>query len=102
MPQTRVEAYLLLYYMALTVEALIEREIRSAMKTEEIDMLPLYPEKRLCKAPTAERVMELFAGLRRHRLFESDREVNRFHDDLSPLQRKVLRLLRVPADDYGQ
>ena len=96
----RVEAYLLLYYMVLTVEALIEREIRRAMNAERIDMLPLYPERRRCKAPTAERVLELFGGLRRHRLFESGREVNRFHDELSPLQRKVLRLLGVPSDAY--
>lgn len=96
----RVEAYLLLYYIALTIEALVEREIRRAMKAEAIDMLPLYPEKRLCKAPTAERVLDLFAGLRRHRLFESGREVNRFHDDLAPLQRKVLRLLDVPTRPY--
>ena len=96
----RVEAYLLLYYMALTIEALVEREIRRVMQAEHIDMLPLYPEKRLCKAPTAERVLELFGGLRRHRLFESGREVDRFHDDLAPLQRKVLRLLGVPPRAY--
>jgi len=96
----RVEAYLLLYYMALTIEALIEREIRRAMKVEGIEMLPLYPERRVCKAPTAERVLELFGGLRRHRLTESGREVKRFHDEISPLQRKVLRLLGVPMNPY--
>lgn len=96
----RVEAYLLLYYMALTVEALVERELRRAMKAERIEMLPLYPEKRLCKAPTAERVLELLGGLRRHRLFESGREADRFHDELAPLQRKVLRLLAVPTRPY--
>jgi len=96
----RVEAYLLLYYIALTVEALVERELRQAMKAEGIDMLPLYPEKRLCKAPTAERVLELFGGHRRHRLIESGREVDRFHDDLPPLQRKVLRLLDVPVRHF--
>jgi hypothetical protein len=87
-------------HFALTIEALVEREIRRAMQAEGIDMLPLYPEKRLCKAPTAERVLDLFAGLRRHRLFESGREVDRFHDDLAPLQRKVLRLLDVPTRPY--
>jgi transposase len=96
----RVEAYLLLYYMALTIEALIEREIRRAMKADGIAMLPLYPERRLCKAPTTERVLELFGGLRRHRLTESGREVKRFHDEISPLQRKVLRLLGVPMNPY--
>jgi transposase len=97
----RVEAYLLLYYIALTIGALIEREIRRAMKAEGIAMLPLYPEQRACKAPTAERVLELFGGLRRHRLSESGLEVNRFNDELSPLQRKVLRLLDVPMSPYA-
>jgi transposase len=96
----RVEAYLLLYYIALIVETLMERQLRGQMKAQGIPMLPLYPEKRMCKAPTAERVLELFSNVRRHRLIVGEREDRRFHDELTPLQRRVLRLLGVPTADY--
>jgi len=96
----RVEAYLLLYFVALVVAALIERDLRRAMKQQHVPMLPLYPEKRDCQAPTAERVLELFANLRRHRLLQEGKEVHRFRDELSRTQRQVLRLLGVPTDSF--
>lgn len=98
----RVEGYLLLHYVVMAVEALIERELRSRMRKARIKELPLYWEKRLCKAPTAERVHELFASIRRHRLVQGEHEIKRFHDKISPLQRKVLRLLGVPVADYAK
>jgi transposase len=97
----RVEAYCLLYFIALVVEALIERELRQAMRREGIRMLPLYPEKRLCKAPTAERALDLYAPIRRHRLFKHGKEVQRFRDQLSKLQRQVLKLLGVRTAAYN-
>lgn len=98
----RIEGYLLLHYIVMAVEALIERALRAGMHKVGIKELPLYWEKRLCKAPTAERVHDLFASIRRHRLLEGEREINRFHDEISPLQRKILRLLEVPATEYAQ
>jgi transposase len=91
----RVEAFLLLYFITLIVQALIERQLRLAMERSGVAELPLYPERRLCKAPTAERVLELFQEVRRHRLLRGDEEVDRFYDKLSPLQEKVLELLGV-------
>lgn len=96
----RVEAYCLLYFIALVVETLIERELRRAMNRDGIRMLPLYPEERFCKAPTAERILDLFANLRRHRLFKKGKEVERFRDRLSKLQRQVLGLLGVRTAAY--
>ena len=60
----RIEAILLLYYVALLVRALIEREIRKNMKAEDIESLPLYPEDRNCPAPSAERIFAIFSNLR--------------------------------------
>lgn len=56
----RVEAYGPRYFIALVVEAPIERELRQAIMPEEIQRLPLHPEKRLCNAPTAERALRLY------------------------------------------
>ena len=54
----RVEALLLLYFLALLVQALIERDVRLVMIAEGIEMLPPYPEERQCRAPTANRILE--------------------------------------------
>jgi transposase len=90
----RIEAFLFLYFLALMTEALIERDIRARMRKLGIKKLPLYPEERPCAAPTTERLFELFADLRRHRLVdESGRVHQRFYDTLSEPQRAVLRLL---------
>lgn len=47
----RVVALLTVYFFALVIQALIERELRLAMKREGIDSLPFYPEQRKCRAP---------------------------------------------------
>lgn len=98
----RIEAYLFLYFIAVTVHALIERQIREAMKARGLESIPLYPEERKCWAPTADKILGLFGPLRRHRLFESGRLVKTFWDELTDVQRTVLELLEIPTSAYGQ
>ena len=97
----RVVALLTIYYLALLVQALVEREIRLAMKKERTESLPLYPEERQCKAPTTRRIIDLFENIQRHEL-QSTRAASSisFSTELSELQSEVLRLLRVPKSDY--
>ena len=64
--------------------------------------LPLYPEQRLCKAPTAERILELFGGLRRHRLLQGGKEVARFQDKLPTSGTEVLDLLGVNREAFSE
>jgi transposase len=97
----RIEAFLFLYFLALMVEALIEREIRGRMKEQGIKTLPLYPEERKCSAPTTERLVELFADLRRHRLVDSDGRVRqRFYDELTETQRTALGIFGISTQKY--
>jgi transposase len=98
----RIEAYLFLYFIAITVHALIERQIRDAMKAHGIRSIPLYPEERACRAPTADKILGLFESLRRHRLFENGSPIKTFWDELTDVQRTVLQLLEIPAAAYGQ
>ena len=97
----RVVALLTIYYLALLVQALIEREIRRGMRETRIDSLPLYPEDRECKAPTTRRIIDLFENIQLHELHtpRSGSPI-RFPTELSALQRDVLRLLHVPETDY--
>lgn len=98
---TRIEAFLFLYLIALLAEALIERETRSRMKSLGIAKLPIYPEGRLCAAPTTDRLFYLFQDLRRHRLVDTDGHVHqRFYDALSEPQKTVLRVLGLSEARY--
>jgi transposase len=98
----RIEGFLFLYFIALTVHALLERQLRQAMKARGIKSIPLYPEERECTAPTADKILELFEPLRRNRLFAGSRLKRTFWDPLSPAQQLVLELLNVPYAAYGQ
>ena len=57
----RIEALFTLYFLALLVQALIERELRQAMQAAEIEQIPLYPEARACRRPTTEHILRLFS-----------------------------------------
>ena len=96
----RIEALLLCHFLALLTEALIEREIRTSMKTEALAGIPLYPELRNCPAPSAERILEIFSHVDRHHLVHGNEVVQVFEPELTPLQHKVLDLLGVPATVY--
>lgn len=98
----RIEAFLFLYFIAITVHALLERQVRKAMKANDIPSIPLYPEERACRAPTADKVLGLFDNLRRHRLIDRGQHIKTFWDELSDVQRLVLDLLRIPTNAYGQ
>lgn len=96
----RIEALLMVYFLALLLDALIEREMRRAMKAAQITSLPLYPEERLCRAPTTDRILEILADLRRHDLVRRNAVIQTFHPELSDLHRQILDLLGVPLSVY--
>lgn len=98
---TRIEALLMVYFLALLMDALIEREMRRAMKAARIPSLPLYPEERACRAPTTDRLLEILGDLSKHTLLLDDAVTQTFPPELSDLQRDILRLLGVPLSAYA-
>lgn len=96
----RVEALFSLYFIALLLQALIERELRLGMKRREMETLPLYPEERQTKRPTSEQVLRLFSLAERRYLLDGDREVYLFEPELSELQKQVLALLGMGERAY--
>jgi len=96
----RIEALFTLYFLARLVQALIERELRLAMKRNQIEELPLYPEQRLCKNPTTEQILRLFSVAEWHTLLSEGRTIQVFHTDLTDLQRHVLCLLGVSPQAF--
>jgi hypothetical protein len=90
---SRIQALLCVYFVVLLVEALLERELRRAMAAKEIEGLPLYPEGRTCRRPTARKVIDLFEDVQRHTLSSGKEPPVEFATELTRLQRKILRLL---------
>lgn len=98
---TRIEALMMIYFLALLVDALIEREMRRAMAAASIKSLPLYPEDRDCQAPTTDRLLDLFRDLQRHRLFRRHQLLQVFEPQLSDQQKQILTLLGVSPSAYA-
>ena len=64
------------------------------MESEGIESLPLYPEGRACRRPTARKVIDLFEDIQRHELSAGRRPPVVFTTKLSRLQSRILRLLK--------
>jgi transposase len=92
---SRIQALLCMYFLALLVESLLERELRRAMEREGIESVPLYPEGRACRRPTARKVIDLFEDVQRHELSAGRSPAVVFTTKLSRLQRRILRLLNM-------
>ena len=97
----RIEALLLLYYLALMIYALVERAMRSAMKKAGLKSIPIYPENRECRRPSAEKILESLERISRHELRENDEVKEIFIDMLNDLQKEVLKLLEIPLTRYS-
>ena len=96
----RIEALFFVYFLALLVQALIERELRRAMQREGIDELPLYPEERTTQRPTAEQILHLFSLTQQHILQHDGVDIHTFEPVLTDLQQQVLALFNVPLSTY--
>ena len=97
----RIEALLLCQFFALLTGALIERHIRNNMTDQQLTNIALYPEHRPCTAPSAHRILQIFAGVARHHLTDQDgNTIQTFQPDLTPQQTQILELLDIPTTTY--
>ena len=97
---TRIEALFCCQFLALLVAALIERQVRTGMARVPLQKIPLYPEFRDCPAPSTERILEIFATVSRHHLYDHDTLVQTFEPELTTQQQQVLDLLDLPSSAY--
>ena len=99
----RIVGLLAVYFFALMVQSLLERELRRAMSESHLDELPLYPEGRPCSRPTTRRVLDYFAPLSSHTLTTSPPSLpTTITTELTPLHRRILQLLGIPTTAYDQ
>jgi transposase len=104
----RIQGLLAVYFLVLLVQTLLERELRRAMARCNVPALPLYPEGRACTRPTTQRILELFETIQRHEVLrdtdsgsDQDQEPLILITTLTPVQRKIVQLLGLKTNDYG-
>jgi transposase len=95
----RVAGLLHVYFIAIMLSALLERQVRSAMKRQGIEKILILPEGRATATPTTPRILENFADVNWHE-YERGREVVSFPVDLTPIQKQLLNLGAVPTSLY--
>ena len=98
----RVEALMFLYFVALIIQAMIERTVRHSMEKNTIDAIPIYPEHRLAYHPTTAKIVDRFQDVSVCRLMDAKGIVNEFRDPLNPTQLSVLELLGMSEQEYWQ
>jgi transposase len=98
----RIEANMFAFFIALALQALLEREIRSNMSADQIEKLYIYPEDRECKRPTTSIIFDRFSPLSRYVVQGKDAARSHFQDQLSPAQIEILAVLKMSHDDYWQ
>jgi transposase len=97
----RIEAFLYIYFLALLVESLIERETRQRMDELGVKSLPIYAEGKPAELPTAGCIFELFEGLQRFRILDKDGSVvEKYYSELSKGQLSVLKVLNINPKQY--
>jgi transposase len=97
---TRIQAMLAVYFFALMLQTLLERELRQSLRDSEYDSLPLYPEYRSCHAPTTRRIIDIFEPIQRHQL-TGDGDGETFVTQLTPLQAQIAKWFGFAPGQYG-
>ena len=72
------------------------------MTSAALDTIEPYPELRACKAPSTERILEIFSTVARHQLHRHGTPVQTFQPELTTQQLHVLSLLGLPPSAYTQ
>jgi len=111
----RVLGLFTVYFLALLVQSLIERELRTALEgaakesSDDSDDDPraidIYPESRRTRRPTARRVIDKLEPLQRYEIHDkhsNDEETRQFFDSLDATQQRLLKLLGMNPKTYAR
>jgi len=97
----RVEANMFAFFIALALQALLEREVRSKMHQHNINKLYIYPEDRECKRPTTSIIFDRFHAVSRYEIADSKgNTTDQLQDSLSEAQQDILDSLGIPEQEY--
>ena len=96
----RIEANMFGFFIALAVQALIEREVRNKMKEQKIEKIRVYPEQREANHPTASKIIDRFENICTYKIMQNSKVVETFKDSLNDDQKLILSLLNIEENEY--
>jgi transposase len=96
----RIEANMLGFFIALVIQALIEREVRNKMKEQKIEQIRVYPEQREASHPTTAKILDRFENICTYKIKENSKVVETFKDSLNEDQKLILSLLNIGEDEF--
>jgi transposase len=98
--ESRIEAVLLLYFFALMVVSLIERNIRLNMTKQKIEKLPILPQKMNTKKPTWNNIRYFYRNIHLSVIIKNKVPIQADVQGFSDLHKKVCELVEVPCSVY--
>ena len=96
----RIEANMFGFFIALVVQALIEREVRNKMKKHKIEKIRVYPEQREANHPTTSKIIDRFDNICTYKIMDNSKVVETFKDTLDENQKLILSLLDIQEHQY--
>lgn len=96
----RIEATMFAFFIALMIQALIERQVRAQMVDREIPAIALYPEDREASHPTTAKIMGIFEDVSTYKLVSTSGSTQEYRDELTDVQQTILDLLNLPEERY--
>lgn len=96
----RVEANMFVFFIALLIQALLERELRQKLAQRGLPPLKLYPEDRDAPHPTTSQLFKTFDRLSTSTITQDGRFCEEYHDELNQTHRTVLSLLDITEQEF--
>ena len=96
----RVEANMFAFFIALLIQALLERELRQKLSERQKPPLKLYPEDRDAPHPTTSQLFKTFDRLSTYAITQEGCQSENYHDELNETHRAVLSLLDIPEQKF--
>lgn len=96
----RVEANMFIFFVALLIQALLERELRQKLHQRRAPPLKLYPEDRDAPHPTTSQLFKTFDRLSTYTITQEGRLCEEYHDELNQTHRAVLSLLDITEQQF--
>ena len=97
----RIEAMMFLYFIALMIVSLIERNIRQQMAEEQIESLPILPSKMKTKTPTWNNIRYFFRNVHLALITKDEKILQSTIKGVTKSHHLLLKLLKVPSSVYG-
>ncbi|MCP4368655.1 MAG: IS1634 family transposase [Deltaproteobacteria bacterium] len=96
----RIEAMMFLYFIALMIVSLMERNIRKQMVAEQIENLPILPSRMKTKTPTWNNIRYFFRNVHLALITKDERILQSTVKGVTKSHNLLLKLLKVPSSVY--